>query len=334
MKKRFARKLVVITSLAMMAMLAGCGKEEKDTSKGTEKESTTSASTEAKGEEDEEDYNTGDASLDKVRNEDGIGEKELLVVSFGTSFNDSRRLTIGAIEQALEDANKDYSVRRGFTADIVIQHVEKRDKIHIDNVDEALERATKNNVKTLVIQPTHLMNGIEYNELTEKVAKYSDAFEKVAIGKPLLNSDDDFKRVEEAIVNWTKEYDDGQTAIVFMGHGTEADSNAVYQKMQDLLTKDGYKNYFIGTVEATPSLDDVKAAIKKGGYKRVILEPLMVVAGDHANNDMAGDEDGSWKKEFEKEGYEVQCLLRGLGENEEIRKIYVEHAQEAMKEVQ
>ncbi len=283
--------------------------------------------------DDDENYDTGDASLDNVRNQDEIGDQELLVVSFGTSFNDSRRLTIGAIEDTLEKSFSDYSVRRGFTADIVINHVQKRDGILIDNVDAALQRAIDNNVKTLVVQPTHLMNGLEYNDIVDQVAQYADGFEHVVFGEPLLTSDEDFKKVEQAIVDWTAEYDDGETAICFMGHGTEADSNGVYQKMQDLLTADGYKNYFIGTVEATPSLDDVLKAVQAGEYKRVILEPLMVVAGDHANNDMAGDEEDSWKSVFENAGYEVTCLLRGLGENEAIRQIYVEHAQAAIDSI-
>ena len=291
------------------------------------------SSSEAEEEEEEENYDTGDASLDNPRNQDDIGENELLVLSFGTSYNDSRRLTIGAIEQSLEDAFSDYSVRRGFTANIIIDHVERRDKIHIDDVKEALDRAVANKVKNLVVQPTHLMNGLEYNDVKAEIATYSDAFEKVAIGEPLLTSDDDFKRVENAIVDWTKEYDDGKTAICFMGHGTEAESNAVYAKMQDLLTTDGHKNYFVGTVEAEPSVEDVLAKVKAGGYEKVVLEPLMVVAGDHANNDMAGDEDDSWKSVFEAEGFEVKCLIRGLGENEEIRKLYVEHAQKAIDSI-
>jgi len=254
----------------------------------------------------------------------------LLVLSFGTSYNDSRRLTIGAIENDLEKAFPDYAVRRGFTANIIIDHVQRRDGILIDDVDAALNRAVNNGVKTLVVQPTHLMHGLEYDELVEAVSEYADAFEQVVFGEPLLSSDEDFSRVEKAITEWTAEYDDGETAICFMGHGTEAASNAVYQKMQDLLTADGYTNYFVGTVEAEPSLEDVLAAIQAGNYKRVILEPLMVVAGDHANNDMAGDEEDSWKTAFEAAGYEVECLLRGLGENEAIREIYVEHAQAAI----
>lgn len=333
------KKLTAMLLAGVLAagMLAGCG-SSNDNSKDAAKD-TGSATTSAKantgsgsGEaaEEEENYNTGDASKDNPRNQDNIGENELLVLSFGTSFNDSRRLTIGAIEDQLEKSFPDYSVRRGFTANIVIDHVAKRDGEKIDDINESLKRAVDNGVKNLVVQPTHLMNGLEYEELKGDIAQYSDAFDKIAIGQPLLSSDDDFSRVENAIVDWTKDYDDGETAIVFMGHGTSADSNGVYQKMQDLLTKDGHTNYFVGTVEATPSLDDVMAAVKKGNYKRVVLEPLMVVAGDHANNDMAGDDKDSWKSQFEAAGYQVECLLRGLGENETIRQIYVEHAQAAI----
>lgn len=331
MKKLTA--VLLTLSVTMTMLLAGCGSTSSGTTSDTGSGSAnTSAvgSGEAAPAEDEENYDTGDASLDNARNQDNIGDNELLVLSFGTSFNDSRRLNIGAIENDLEKAFPDYSVRRGFTANIVIDHIQKRDGVKIDDVDEAMNRAVDNNVKNLVIQPTHLMNGLEYAELEEQVAQYADAFDKIAIGKPLLTSEEDFKRVEQALVDWTSEYDDGETAICFMGHGTEAESNEVYQKMQDLLTADGHENYFVGTVEASPSLDDVLAGVKAGSYKRVVLEPLMVVAGDHANNDMAGDEEGSWKTTFEDAGYEVTCLLRGLGENEEIRKIYVEHAQAAM----
>lgn len=278
----------------------------------------------------EEEADTGDASLDNIRNQDDIGEKELLVVSFGTSFNDSRRLTIGAIEEAMEEAFDEYSVRRAFTSGIIIDHINRRDGFLIDDVDAALDRAIDNGVKELLVQPTHLMSGFEYNDLYDEIAQYADAFDSVRIGAPLLDSDADMAAVEEILVDWTKEYDDGKTAIVFMGHGTEADSNGVYQKMQDLMKQDGHDNYFVGTVEASPSLADVIGLVGEGEYERVVLEPMMVVAGDHANNDMAGDEDDSWKRAFEKEGYEVECLLRGLGENEDIRALYVEHAKAAL----
>ena len=340
----------LLTAAMFAAMTAGCAGNqapapeapttEAATTAAETTEETTEAATEAPTEaetpaeeDDEENYDTGDASLDNVRNQDEIGDNELLVLSFGTSFNDSRRLTIGAIEDELEKEIPDYSVRRGFTANIIIDHVNRRDGILIDDVDAALDRAIANGVKNLVVQPTHLMNGLEFNDLVEQVGNKADAFESVSFGEPLLTSDDDFKRVETAITDWTKDYDDGETAIVFMGHGTEADSNAVYQKMQDLLAKDGFANYYIGTVEASPSLDDVLAAVQKGEYKRVVLEPLMVVAGDHANNDMASDEDDSWKTAFTNAGYEVECVLRGLGENEEIRKLYVEHAKAAIEKI-
>ena len=286
------------------------------------------------GENADPDYfgrDTGDASKDDPLNQDEIGENEILVVSFGTSFNDSRRLTIGAIENKLdEEFGKDYSVRRGFTSQIIIDHVKRRDGIAIDNMTEALDRAVDNGVKNLVIQPTHLMNGLEYTDVVNEVGDYADAFDQVVIGDPLLTSDEDFDEVVKAITDATAEYDDGETAICFMGHGTEADSNEVYQKMQDKLTDAGFENYFVGTVEATPSVDDVLAKVQAGDYKKVVLEPLMIVAGDHANNDMAGDEEGSWKTTFEDAGYDVTCLVRGLGELPAIQDIFVKHAQAAI----
>ncbi|MDO4156326.1 MAG: sirohydrochlorin cobaltochelatase [Oscillospiraceae bacterium] len=329
------KKLTILTMMLAMAtaIWTGCSGETTETKNSGSEAVSTAETTSVSAEEtaaDEENYDTGDASLDNVRNQDEIGEKELLVLSFGTSYNDSRRLTIGAIENDLEKAFPDYAVRRGFTANIIIDHIQRRDGILIDDVNAALNRAVDNGVKTLVVQPTHLMHGLEYDELVESVSEYADAFDQVVFGEPLLSSDEDFVKVEKAITEWTAEYDDGKTAICFMGHGTEAASNEVYQKMQDLLTADGYANYFVGTVEATPSLEDVLAAVQAGNYERVILEPLMVVAGDHANNDMAGEEEDSWKTAFEAAGYEVECLLRGLGENEAIREIYVEHAQAAI----
>lgn len=332
------KKFTFILCLAVAGTLfTACGDGNGSPSVSEAETSAEESATETEVSEevadDEENYNTGDASLDNVRNQDGIGENELLAVSFGTSFNDSRRLTVGAIEDALETAFPDYSVRRGFTSNIIIDHVNKRDGVLIDDVKSALDRAVDNGVKNLVVQPTHLMNGLEYNDIVDEVAQYSDAFEKVAFGEPLLTSDDDFKRVEQAIVDWTAEYDDGKTAVCFMGHGTEADSNGVYQKMQDLLTADGYENYFVGTVEAEPSLDTILEMVKAGEYERVVLQPLMVVCGDHANNDMAGDGADSWKSVFEVEGYTVECLMRGLGENEDIQQIYVDHAQTAVDSI-
>ena len=291
---------------------------------------TVSASAE---EEDGENYETGDASLDDPLNQDGIGEKELLVVSFGTSFNDSRRLTIGAIEKALQEAYPDWSVRRAFTSQIIIDHLAKRDGEIIDNVHDALERAIRNGVKILVVQPTHLMDGFEYNDLKKELAAYADAFDQIVLGDALLTIDRDFDMVAEAIVEATAAYDDGETAVCFMGHGTEAASNGVYAKMQTVLSEAGCEHYYIGTVEAEPSVEDVLESVKAGSYKRAVLRPLMIVAGDHANNDMAGDEADSWKSVFEAAGYEVSCVVEGLGQLPAIRQLIVEHAGEAMAKV-
>lgn len=341
MKRRIAALLL---SIAVIGTLIGCGGtaenaapsgETADTAESVadvieESAAESAPVTDESGEadpEDEENYETGDASLDDPGNQDEIGENEILVVSFGTSFNDSRRLTIGAIENAIREAFPEWSVRRAFTSQIIIDHVNKRDGVKIDNVKEALDRAVENGVKNLIVQPTHLMAGLEYHDLEEEVMSYADAFESITMGENLLAEDGDFEEVAKIITARTAEYDDGETAICFMGHGTEAESNAVYAKMQEVLTADGFENYFVGTVEATPSLEDVMAAVGEGEYKRVVLMPLMVVAGDHANNDMAGDEEDSWKSQFEAEGYSVECVLEGLGQQPEIQQLYVEHLQ-------
>ncbi len=341
MKRRIATLLL---SAALIGTLIGCGGTAENAAPSGETADTAESAadvieesaaesvpvtdeSEAADEEDEENYETGDASLDDPGNQDEIGENEILVVSFGTSFNDSRRLTIGGIENAIREAFPDWSVRRAFTSQIIIDHVNKRDGIKIDNVKEALDRAVDNGVKNLVVQPTHLMAGLEYHDLEEEVMSYADAFESITMGENLLAEDGDFEEVAKIITARTAEYDDGETAICFMGHGTEAESNAVYAKMQEVLTADGFENYFVGTVEATPSLEDVMAAVGEGEYKRVVLMPLMVVAGDHANNDMAGDEEDSWKSQFEAEGYSVECVLEGLGQQPEIQQMYVEHLQ-------
>ena len=329
MKKYIAMMLLGVMTLTVFA---GCGAKGSSDESAQERAETenTGDSTEPEATDDssdaEEEEDTGDASLDNPRNQDDIGEKELLVVSFGTSYNDSRRQTIGAIEDALEKAFPEYSVRRAFTSQIIIDHVKDRDGEVIDNVGEALDRAVANGVKELLVQPTHLMDGLEYNDLVAEVASYSDAFEKVYIGEPLLTSDNDFSEVANTVINETAQYDDGKTAIVFMGHGTEAESNGVYERMQQMMDEKGKTNIYIGTVEATPSLDDVLAQVQAGEYERVVLEPLMVVCGDHANNDMAGDDADSWKSTFEAAGYEVVPVLKGLGEMEKIREIYCEHA--------
>ena len=307
------------------------------------------------GENADPDYfgrDTGDAAKDDPLNEDNIGENEILVVSFGTSFNDSRAEDIGGVEKALQAAYPDWSVRRAFTAQIIINHVQARDDEKIDNMDQALERAVDNGVKNLVVQPTHLMHGAEYDELTEAVENYKDKFESVKIAEPLLGEvgadetaiNEDKAAVAEAITAEavkTAGFDsldaakEEGTAFVFMGHGTSHTAKISYSQMQAQMEQLGYENVFIGTVEGEPEDTACEAVIEKlkdAGYKKVILRPLMVVAGDHANNDMAGDDDDSWKSQFEASGVfdSIDTQIAGLGEIDAIQQLYVAHTQAAI----
>ena len=307
------------------------------------------------GENADPDYfgrDTGDAAKDDPLNEDNIGENEILVVSFGTSFNDSRAEDIGGVEKALQAAYPDWSVRRAFTAQIIINHVQARDDEKIDNMDQALERAVDNGVKNLVVQPTHLMHGAEYDELTEAVESYKDKFETVKIAEPLLGEvgadetaiNEDKAAVAEAITaeavktagfdSLDAAKEDG-TAFVFMGHGTSHTAKISYSQMQAQMEQLGYDNVFIGTVEGEPEDTSCEAVIEKlknAGYKKVILRPLMVVAGDHANNDMAGDDDDSWKSQFEASGAfdSIDTQIAGLGGIDAIQQLYVAHTQAAI----
>ena len=308
------------------------------------------------GENADPDYfgrDTGDASKDDPLNEDGIGENELLVVSFGTSFNDSRAEDIGGVEKALQEANPDWSVRRAFTAQIIINHVQARDGEKIDNVEQALDRAVANGVKNLVVQPTHLMHGAEYDELVEALDEYKDKFETVTVAEPLLGEvgddaavvNEDKAAVAEAITaeavktagfdSLEAAKEDG-TAFVFMGHGTSHTAKVSYSQMATQMEKLGYDNVFIGTVEGEPeetACENVIAAVREAGYTKVILRPLMVVAGDHANNDMAGDDDDSWKSQFVASGNfeSVDCQIAGLGGIDAIQQIYAAHTKAAIE---
>ncbi len=254
----------------------------------------------------------------------------LLVVSFGTSFNDSRDITIGAIENALQTAYPDYEVRRAFTSQIIIDKLKERDGLIIDKVTEAMDRLVADGVKEVVIQPTHVMSGFEYDDVITEVTPYADKFDRFKIGETLLATDADYTRMIPILTEATNDDNAGDTAIVFMGHGTEHAANATYARLQQMLTGAGYANYFVGTVEASPSLDDVLALVKESGAKKVVLRPLMIVAGDHANNDMAGDEPDSWKSAFEKAGFEVECVIEGLGQMPAIQQMIVDHAGAAM----
>ena len=310
------------------------------------------------GEEASPEYfgrDTGDASKDDPRNQDEIGENELLVVSFGTSFNDSRAEDIKGIEDKLAEAFPDWSVRRAFTAQIIINHVEARDDEVIDNMQQALDRAVDNGVKNLVVQPTHLMHGAEYDEMVDAVNGYKDKFESIAISEPMLGEvgddatviNDDKKAVAQAITDTAckeagfddmKAAADAGTAFVFMGHGTSHTANVTYDQMQTQMEKLEFTNAFIGTVEGEPedtACDEVINKVKDAGFKKVILRPLMVVAGDHANNDMAGDDDDSWKSMFEASGDfdEIDCQIEGLGRIDAVEQLYVAHTQAAIDSI-
>ena len=307
------------------------------------------------GEEADPDYfgrDTGDASKDDPRNEDNIGDNELLVVSFGTSFNDSRVKDIKGIEDALQTAYPDWSVRRAFTAQIIINHVQARDGEKIDNMQQAMDRAVANGVKNLVVQPTHLMHGAEYDEMMEMIDDYRDKFESVAVAEPLLGEvgadatviNEDKEAVAKAVTAEavaTAGYDsveaaakDG-TAFVFMGHGTSHTAKVSYSQMQTAMQTLGYDNVFIGTVEGEPestSCENVIEAVKAAGYTKVVLRPLMVVAGDHANNDMAGADEDSWLSQFEASGAfdSVDCQIAGLGGVADVEQLYIAHTKAAI----
>lgn len=260
-----------------------------------------------------------------------VGKKAILVVSFGTSYNESRAATIGAVEAAITDAFKDFEVRRAFTSQIIIDKLKSRDNEQIDNVEEAMNRLVADGVKTLVVQPTHVMNGFEYDQMVEAVTPFADKFDALSIGKPLLSSDADYTELAGIITEETAQYNVDKTAVVFMGHGTEHPANETYARLDGILkAMSNVKNYHIGTVEAMPSLEDVMAEVAKTDATKVVLLPLMIVAGDHATNDMAGDEEDSWKTKFKGEGYEVECVIKGLGEYPGIQKMFVQHTQDAI----
>lgn len=255
----------------------------------------------------------------------------ILVVSFGTSYASSRHITIGAIESDIREAFPTYDVRRAFTAQIIIDHIQQDTGRHIDNFEEAMDKIVADGVKELIVQPTHLMYGYEYNDIKESFATYADKFDRCVLAEPLLALPEDQVAVADAIKAAMTEYEDKDTAICLMGHGTEADSNGVYAEMQQVFVDQGYKNYFVATVEATPTFDDVAKAAKEAGYTKAVLRPLMVVAGDHANNDMADKDDPeSFASVLTAAGFEVKSVIEGLGQMVEIDEIYVQHVQNAI----
>lgn len=270
--------------------------------------------------------------MNRNKETDRKAEALILVVSFGTTAAESRRLNIGAVEQAISEAAGDsYTVRRCFTSQMIINIIKKREGISIDNIEEALGRAAADGFRRLVVQPTHLMRGNEYSKIRAALEDHGADFDSVAFGEPLLSSDDDLSRVADALAAASAGFDDGETAMVFMGHGTDAASNGVYRKMQRAFDDKGFSSYFVGTVEAEPSLDDVIEAVKSGFFKRVVLRPLMLVAGDHALNDMASPDDPhSWYSRFRAAGFEALCVLEGLGQLPAVRDLYADHVRRAI----
>ncbi|HNZ63875.1 MAG TPA: sirohydrochlorin cobaltochelatase [Bacillota bacterium] len=311
-------KTILAAVLVLLLVLSAVSCAPSETGKPTEPEKQTDPVDSTEPEPEPSDT-TPDESEEPAK------KPVLLVVSFGTSYNDNREATIGALEKALTDAYPDYEVRRAFTSQIIIDKLKDRDKLEIDNVTEAMNRLVADGVKDVIIQPTHVMSGFEYDDVVKETSAFKDKFTTFKIGKPLLTSDADFEKVAAILAEQTDSENKKETAFVFMGHGTEHAANATYARMQKVMTDAGHKNFFVGTVEAAPTVEDVLKMVKDAGFKKVQMRPLMIVAGDHANNDMAGDEDDSWKSIFEKAGMEVECVLEGLGQYKGIQEIFKDH---------
>ncbi len=318
------KKIFAFTGMMLLAtsvVLSGCGNSGGD----DVSEVTTDVAVEANSQ-------GADATVDNGDKKGDENKKAVLVVSFGTSYNDSREKTIGAVEKKVAEAFPDYDQKRAFTSQIIIDKVAKRDGEKIDNVTEAMQKLVDEGYGTVVVQPTHVMNGEEYDEMRELIAPFEKNFVSIKYGQPLLTSSDDYATVIEAIAKETPQLQDKTCAVVFMGHGTEHFANATYSALDYRFKALGYNNAFVGTVEGYPDLDKIKADLANFKPKKVVLIPLMIVAGDHANNDMAGDEEDSWKTQLKKEGYEVECVIKGLGEYSGIQDAFVEHCKEAMTE--
>ena len=313
MKKKWLTALLCVAMTA--SLMAGCGSKEEPAPEIPAAEETPEAEVPEEIAEEKT-----PVAKDKV----------MLVVSFGTSYNDSRDKTIGAIENAFAEAYPDYEVRRAFTSQIIIDKLKERDRLEIDNVEEAMKRLVADGVKEVIVQPTHVMPGFEYNDVVDEVKPYETMFDSLIVGQPLLSEDADFETLVKILAEETKEYNTEDTAVVWMGHGTEHEANTTYTKLQETFTAAGYDNYIVGTVEAEPTLEDVIAAAKELGVKKLVLSPLMIVAGDHANNDMAGEEEDSWKSILTKEGFEVECVLRGMGEYKGVQQMFTDHVKKAM----
>ena len=314
--------------LLIILLLAGCSGSNPPAGTSTPEPSEAAISTPG-AEEPADDFEEGTSPTDDIVNTTAA-DKVILVVSFGTSFNESRRLTIGGIETAIAAAYPDYQVRRAFTSQIIIDKLAERDGLIIDNVEEAMNRLALDKVKEVIIQPTHVMTGFEYDDVIAEIEPFADKFESLKIGKPLLVDNSDYDAVAELIVAETAGFRADGTVIVYMGHGTEHEAGSTYIRLQETLITKGYDDYIIGTVEHGVEIDEVLRILgEMDAIRKVVLRPLMVVAGDHANNDMAGGEEDSWDFLIEQEGYEVETVLEGLGQIKGIQDLYIKHVEEA-----
>lgn len=252
-------------------------------------------------------------------------DKMILAVSYGTARFQARQKDIEGIEKAIEERFPEYEIRRCFTSQMIIGMIEQREGIHIDNLQEALTKAKEKKIRELLIQPTHVMAGIEYQKILDMADAFHDKFDKLCVGTPLLSSEQDYKDLANAMSAHTEEFVDGHTAVVLVGHGTKVEADRVYGKLQSVFKKEGLNDYYVGTIESYPSKEDVaRMLVEKGQYTRVVLIPLMVVVGNHVEKDIFGTGQ-SWKTVLEDEGFEVHAVMKGLGEYPEIQEIYVKH---------
>lgn len=320
---------VLAAGICCAAVLTGCGKEtaessaETDTTAETKVETTAAAVESAAAETQKEAVKKGD-----------VDKKAILVVNFGTSYNETRGKTIDAIEAKIAAAYPDFEVRSAFTSQTIIDKIKSRDGLELDNIEQAMQKLVDEGYGTLVVQSTFVMAGIEFKEMIERVNPYLKYFPTSVTGEALLTYPEDFEAVAKILIEDTASYNSEGTGIVFMGHGTEHDANEVYITLEEAFADEAADNYFVGTVEAEPTLEEVMKKVAETGADKVVLLPLMIVAGDHASNDMAGDEEYSWKTRFEAAGYEVECVLKGLGEYEGIQDLMVTHVQDALDFIQ
>lgn len=308
-------KILLLITTALCAALVGCAQQAAESGNTLDNENQSEIQEQSETE--------------LISNSE---KKAILVVSFGTTYNDSREATIGAIENKIKENYSDFEVRRAFTSNMVIKKLAERDGIEIDTVEQALTKLKYEGFGTVVVQPTHIMNGFEYDEMKEMAQPFENSFDSFRYGTPLLSSPDDYTDVAEAILAEVPEKDAESTAVVFMGHGSEHFANSAYAALNYKLNDLGYNNIFVGTVESYPDIEKILRDVKKSSCKNVVLYPFMIVAGDHANNDMAGDEPDSWKSRFEAEGYNVTTILKGLGEYDGIRELFVKHIEAAISD--